>query len=95
MTPLISLIVLTLSMSLYAAEQFHVKIIDRQDNNNNYTYFIPGHSNSAATTDASCFGSANLANCSATTRTTTSNIPARTGSYQVHGATLDALTRSG
>lgn len=81
-------VLLTLGMSGYAAEQFSVKILDRQDRAAEYTYSIPGHSNSTSTTDANCYGIANTANCTATTRTTGSSTPARTGSYPVRGATL-------
>jgi hypothetical protein len=79
---------LTLGISGYAAEQFNVRIIDREDKGAEYTYSIPGHSNSTSTTDASCYGVANTANCTATTRTTGSSTQARSGSYAVRGATL-------
>src|SRR5260370_25769000 len=81
-------VLLILGMSSYATEQFNVKILDRQDRAAEYSYSIPGHSDSNSTTNASCYGIANTANCTATTRTTGSSTPAQSVSYPVRGATL-------
>ena len=79
---------LILGMFGYAVERYDVKVVDRQDKGADYTYSIPGHSTTNSTSDANCYGVANTANCTATTRTTGSSTAARTGSYTVRGATL-------
>jgi hypothetical protein len=76
------------SLPVHAADNLNVTIIDRQNRDASYTYFAPGSSTSTANTDLNCFGNQSSANCSATTRTSGTNVPARSGSYEVRGATL-------
>ena len=78
------------------AQKLDVKIVDRQDNETEYTYVVPGHfssqSNSNANGNANCYGSDGYVNCSGSgTSTTTTNgsvIPARQVTYHVRGATF-------
>ena len=78
------------------AQKLDVKIIDRQDNETEYTYVVPGHfsaqSNSNSNASANCYGSDGNVNCngSGTTTTTTNGyaMPARQMTYHVRGATF-------
>jgi hypothetical protein len=78
------------------AQKLDVKIIDRQDNETEYTYVVPGHfsaqSNSNSNASANCYGSDGNVNCngSGTTTTTTNGyaMPARQVTYHVRGATF-------
>ncbi|MGC9951772.1 MAG: hypothetical protein ABSF64_35945 [Bryobacteraceae bacterium] len=76
------------SAPIYAADNLNVTIIDCQDHDANYTYFVPGNSTSTANTDVNCSGNQASVNCSSTTRTSATTVPARSGSYDVRGATL-------
>jgi hypothetical protein len=71
-----------------AADNVRVTIIDRQNDDTSYTYFVPGHSTSTAHTDVNCLGNQASVNCSGTTRTSATAMPARSGSYKVRGATF-------
>jgi len=76
------------SLPIHAADNFSVTIIDRQNNDTNYTYFVPGNSTSTANTDVNCLGNQASVSCSGTTRTSATSVPARSGSYNVRGATF-------
>ena len=81
-------LLLTLSAWAYAASQtLDVKIIDRQDSATRYSYVVPGYSDTVSNTDVNCYGNVSV-NCSGSTRTTGTRMPARTTSYDVRGATL-------
>jgi hypothetical protein len=87
--PLVSTVVLLAGfVPIHAADNLNVTIIDRQNHDTNYTYFVPGHSTSTANTDVNCSGSEASVNCSGTTRTSATTVPARSGSYIVRGATF-------
>jgi hypothetical protein len=47
------------------AQRYDVKILDRQDNETDYSYVVPGHFSSSSNASANCFGSDNSVNCSA------------------------------
>lgn len=70
------------------AQKLTVKIINRQDNETDYTYVVPGYSTSNSNTSIDCYGSANSVNCSGSTRTTGSSTPGQQVSYRVRGATF-------
>jgi hypothetical protein len=70
------------------AQKLAVKIIDRQNNDTDYTYVVPGYSNSESDTNINCNGIGGNTNCSGSTRTTGSSTPARQLSYHVRGATF-------
>ena len=79
---------LMLSVFAYAASQnLDVKIIDRQDSATRYSYVVPGYSTTVSNTDVNCYGNVSV-NCSGSTQTTGTRMPARTTSYDVRGATL-------
>jgi hypothetical protein len=70
------------------AQQFNVKVLNRQNNETGYSYVVPGYSTSTSTASANCFGGSGYANCSGSGSTTTSSAPAFQVSYQVRGATF-------
>ncbi len=57
---ILSILVCTTSAS---AQKLAVKIIDRQDNNTDYTYVVPAHWFSNSNTDVNCGGSDAKAAC--------------------------------
>jgi hypothetical protein len=70
------------------AQNLDVKIIDRQDNDTDYTYVVPAHWFSNSNTNVNCGGSDTNLNCSGSTNTTGTVSPARQVSYHVRGATF-------
>src|SRR6266480_2118427 len=77
------------------AQKLAVKIIDRQNNGESYTYVVPGHSNTNSNTNVNCYGNGNGVNCKGSTRTTGFSTPALVGSYEVTGATLSLQLADG
>jgi hypothetical protein len=70
------------------AQKLDVKIVDRQDNETEYTYFVPGHFNSQSNSYANCNGYDSNVNCSGSTTTNGQITPAHQVSYHVRGATF-------
>jgi len=70
------------------AQKLAVKIINRQNNDTDYTYVVPGYLTSNSNTNVNCFGNGNNVNCNGSTRTTGSSTPAQQVSYHVRGATF-------
>jgi hypothetical protein len=71
-----------------SAQKLTVTIINRQDNDTEYTYVVPGYFDSTSNSNAYCYGSGNSANCSGSTTTSGSISPEYQTSFQVHGATF-------
>ncbi len=69
-------------------QKLAVKIINRQDNETDYSYVVPGHWYSNSTASVNCFGTSNTLNCDERTRTTGSSTPAQEVSFHVRGATF-------
>jgi hypothetical protein len=92
---LLAAVVLILAITPAYAQKLIVKIINRQDNETEYTYMVPGHSSLNANTNVSCVGGANSASCSGSTRTTGSSTPAQQVSYHVRGATFSLQLADG
>src|SRR5271170_924020 len=78
-----------------SAQKLAVKIIDRQEHDSNYTYFVPGHSYSNTNANATCNGDETNVNCSGTSTTNTTITPAQHGSFSVRGATFSLLLPDG
>jgi hypothetical protein len=76
------------SASFASAQKLDVKIVDRQDNETDYTYVVPGHFSSQANSSVNCSNSFNSVNCNGTTTTNGSSTPAHQVSYHVRGATF-------
>jgi hypothetical protein len=70
------------------AQKFDVKIVDRQDNETEYTYVVPGRFSSQSNSYANCSVSDAGANCNGTTTTNGYSTPAHQVSYHVRGATF-------
>jgi hypothetical protein len=86
---------LVFASMLSATEKIRVKIIDRRDSENAYSYSAPQEVQSNSRTDVNCATYPNSANCSATTNTTGTITPPRQISYSVHGATFSLLLVDG
>jgi hypothetical protein len=78
-----------------SAQKLSVKIIDRQEHDGSYNYFVPGHSYSNSDTNVNCNGSDSYANCNGTSTTNTVSTPALLGSFSVRGATFSLLLPDG
>jgi hypothetical protein len=70
------------------AQRLTVKIVNRQDNETDYTYVVPGHFNSQSNTNMNCSGGDTSVNCNGSSTTTGSSMPAEQVSYHVRGATF-------
>ena len=81
-----SLILLSTTSSF--AQKLEVKIVDRQDNQTEYTYVVPGRLYSHSNANANCYGSDISVNCTGSSSTTGTSTPAHEVSYQVRGATF-------
>ena len=71
-----------------SAQKLAVKIIDRQDNETDYTYVVPAHWYSNANTNVNCGVSDTNVNCNGSTNATGTITPAHQVSYHVRGATF-------
>jgi hypothetical protein len=71
-----------------SAQKLTVTVINRQDKETDYTYVVPGHFNSQSNATANCYGSDGNVNCSGSTTTNGTAMPAQQVSYQVRGATF-------
>jgi hypothetical protein len=80
---------LILACSAFASAQtLTVKIINRQDNETDYTYVLPGYFDSRSNSNVNCNGGDSNVNCNGSTTTTGSTTPAQQVSYRVRGATF-------
>jgi hypothetical protein len=70
------------------AQKLAVRVIDRQDNDTDYTYVVPARWFSNSNTNVNCNGSGANVNCNGTTNTTGTVTPAHQMSYHVRGATF-------
>ena len=85
----ITAVVLTFVLAASAsAQKVAVKIVDRQDNETQYTYVVPAHFFANSNTNVNCNGGDNDADCNGSTNTTGTVTPAHQVSYQVRGATF-------
>ncbi len=72
-------------------QKFDVKVLNRQDNQTDYTYVVPGHFSSQTNSTADCNGILNSVNCSGSSTTNGTSTPAHEVSYRVRGATFSLL----
>jgi len=72
-----------------SAQKLDVKIIDRQDNETEYTYVVPAHFSSQGNTNLNCNTMGGSTNCSGTTTTSGTSTPTHQVSYHVRGATFN------
>jgi hypothetical protein len=71
-----------------SAQKLAVKIVDRQDNDTDYTYVVPAHWYSNSNTNVNCGGSDSYVNCNGSSNTAGTITPAHQVSYHVRGATF-------
>src|SRR5437667_12002008 len=71
-----------------SAQKLSVKIVDRQDNETDYTYVVPSHWFLNSNTNVNCGGSDSYVNCNGSTNTAGTVTPAHQVSYHVRGATF-------
>lgn len=73
---------------LAAGKKLTVRVIDRVDNDSTYTYVVPGYSRTTTTENANCVAGATTTNCNGSSTSSTTRMPAQSGSYDVEGTTL-------
>jgi len=71
-----------------SAQKFTVQIVNRQDNDTDYTYVVPGHFIAQSNSNVNCYGSDTNVNCNGSATTTGSSMPPQQVSYHVRGATF-------
>jgi hypothetical protein len=77
------------------AQSLAVKIINRQDNETDYSYVVPGYWTSNSNASVNCFGTTNTVNCNGQARTAGLSTPAQQVSFHVRGATLSVQLPDG
>jgi hypothetical protein len=77
------------------AQHLDVKIVDRRDNETDYTYVVPSYFSSESNSSANCSGGDSYVNCNGTTTTNGFGTPAHQVSYHVRGATFTLLLPDG
>jgi hypothetical protein len=83
----IALFAVLFSTSAFA-QKFDVKIIDRQNNETQYTYVVPGSFYAQSNSSANCTVNSNSADCLGSTTTSGFSTPSRQVSFSVRGATF-------
>jgi hypothetical protein len=71
-----------------SAQKIDVKIVDRQDHDNDYSYVVPGHVYATSDTNVNCNGSGSTVNCYGSGTTSGVVTPAHEVPFHVRGATL-------
>jgi hypothetical protein len=78
-----------LSCAVYApAQKLTVIILNRQDNDTDYTYVVPGHFSSLSNSNANCSGTDANVSCNGSTTTNGFVTPAQQVPFHVRGATF-------
>jgi hypothetical protein len=84
----IALLALICPVPTALAQKLDVKIINRQDNNTDYSYFVPSHFSSQSSSTANCSALGNNVDCNGSTTTSGSSTAAHEVSFHVRGATF-------
>jgi hypothetical protein len=84
-----------LCSAVASAQNLNVKIVDRQDNETDYTYVVPGQFSSYSNANANCNAGGSYVNCTGSSTTNGFSTPAHQVSYNVRGATLTLLLPDG
>jgi hypothetical protein len=77
------------------AQKFDVKIVDRKDNETDYSYVVPSYSSSHSDSTATCNSSDTNINCNGSSTTNGYSTPAHQVSFHVRGATFMLLLPDG
>jgi len=83
------------SYAVASAQKLNVKVVDRQDNQTNYTYVVPGYFSSSSNANANCTAYGDSADCNGSATASGYATPAHEESFQVTGATLSLLLPDG
>jgi hypothetical protein len=81
--------------SVLFAQKLDVKIVDRKDNETDYSYVVPSYSSSHSDSSANCNASETNINCNGSTTTNGYSTPAHQVSFHVRGATFMLLLPDG
>jgi hypothetical protein len=95
MKAVIVVLLLLCPASALFAQKYQVRIVDRQDNETDYSYFVNSHYTSQSNSSANCFSTDTNTNCSGTTTTSGYATPAHQVSFHVRGATFTLLLPDG
>jgi hypothetical protein len=77
------------------AQKLMVKVVDRQDNETDYSYVVPGHFSSYSNASVNCSATSYNADCSGSGTTNGISTPAQAVPFHVRGATLTLLLPDG
>jgi hypothetical protein len=88
---ILALLLVFQTAMLFGAERVKLKIVDRRDSEQSYSYTIPAKIQSTSNTDVNCSAFPNSANCTGTTNSSGTITPSREVSYSVRGATFTLL----
>jgi hypothetical protein len=70
------------------SQKLDVKIVDRKDNETDYSYFVPSHFSAQSNSTANCNGLGDSVNCNGSTTTNGYTTAAHQVSFHVRGATF-------
>ena len=81
--------------SALIAQRYDVKIVDRKDNETDYSYVVPSYSSSHSDSSANCSTTDTNINCNGSTTSNCYSTPAHEVSFHVRGATFMLLLQDG
>jgi hypothetical protein len=90
----VALLLLCPASALFA-QKFDVKIVDRKDNETDYSYVVPSYSSSHSNSNATCNSTDTNINCNGSSTTNGYSTPAHQVSFHVRGATFMLLLPDG
>ena len=90
----IAVLLIILPLSGFS-QKLEVKIINRHDNETDYTYIVAGHSNSQSSANINCGVNSYNVNCAGSSTTYGFNTPAYQVPFHVRGSTLSLLLQDG
>ena len=93
-TLLVGIIVLSAAAPAFG-QNLAVKIINREDNETQYTYVVAGYSSSNSNTNVNCSDTGSNVNCNGSTHTTGTSTPGHEVTFSVRGATYSLLLPDG
>ncbi len=90
----IAILVIGCSVSALAPKQI-VRIVDRQDNETDYSYVVPGHFSSYSSANVNCSATSYSSDCTGSGTTNGISTPTQAVPFHVRGATLTLLLPDG
>jgi hypothetical protein len=92
---LIVTIIFLFPASAAFSQKLDVRIVDRKDNETDYSYFVPSHFSSQSNSTANCSGLGDAVNCNGSSTTNGYATVAHQVSFHVRGATFLLLLPDG